>query len=250
VSVLEVSGLSCGYDAPLVSGLSLSLGPGQTLAVVGPNGAGKTTLLRTLCGELPALEGTVAVQGTDLGRLDHLQRARLVSILLQEDAGDGGLTVRELVELGRTPYLGLWGRPGAADREAVDRALEACRLGDLAHRRLDRISGGERQRTRIAMTVAQHTALLLLDEPANHLDLKRRFELFELLSTLRQERGLAAVIVLHDLAEAYREADRVLVLGGDGAVEVPASDPDRVAKLAQAFDVPEARIRSTLAPGA
>ena len=249
MSVLAVNGLACGYaaDAALVRGLSLELGAGEALAVVGPNGAGKTTLLRTLCGELRALEGTVRVQGAEIERLGHQQRARMVSVLAQDGLGDGeGLTVRELVELGRTPYLGLWGRPGPADREAVDRALEACHLGELARRRLDQISGGERQRARIAMTVAQQTALLLLDEPASHLDLRRRFELFELLAALRRERELAAVIVLHDLAEAYREADRVLVLGAGGAVEVAADDPDRVATLARAFEVSEDRIRSTL----
>jgi iron complex transport system ATP-binding protein len=92
------------------------------------------------------------------------------------------------------------------------------------------------------MTVAQQSALLLLDEPVNHLDLRRRHEFFELVARMRHERGLAAVVVLHDVAEAYREADRVLVLDGQDAEEVPADDPRRVERLARAFGVPEERI--------
>jgi len=241
-TVLEARDLACGYDAPLVSGLDLTLSQGQALAVVGPNGVGKTTLLRTLAGQLPPLTGTVHVGGADLARQSHLQRAKRVTILLQEDPGDHSLTVRELVELGRTPHLGLWGRPGPEDLQAVEQALQACHLEELAHRRLDRVSGGERQRARIAMTLAQQTALLLLDEPASHLDLRRRVELFELLTTLRRQRHLALVMVLHDLPEAYQEADRVLVLGQSGAAEVPAGDPERRGKLARAFEVPEERI--------
>jgi iron complex transport system ATP-binding protein len=244
VATLEVRGLSCGYtaDEPLFAELELSLSAGEALAVVGPNGAGKTTLLRTLAGLLPPLAGTVRVEGTELSRLRHHERARLVGVLSQEDLGDGTLTVRELVELGRTPYLGPWGRLGADDHAAVDRALSACHLEALVHRRLDRTSGGERQRARIAMTVAQQTALVLLDEPVNHLDLKRRFEFYELLTELRRERGLATVMVLHDLTEAYREADRVLVLGDCCGREIGSDDPERTSKLARAFGVPEDRV--------
>jgi iron complex transport system ATP-binding protein len=241
---LEVRGLSCGY-APgerLLSDLELRLGAGEALAVVGPNGAGKTTLLRTLAGLLAPLSGTVRVEGTELSRLRHHERARLVGVLSQEDLGDGTLTVRELVELGRTPYLGLWGRLAADDHAAVDRALSSCHLEELSRRRLDRISGGERQRARIAMTVAQETSLVLLDEPVNHLDLRRRFEFYELLTELRRERGLATVVVLHDLIEAYRETDRVLVLGDNGGHEIGLDDPERTQKLARAFGVPADRV--------
>jgi iron complex transport system ATP-binding protein len=234
--------LCCGFDRALVSDLSLALSPGQAVAFVGPNGAGKTTLLRTLAGSLPPLGGKVLVNGQDLGRLSGPDRARQLALLSQEGWGEESLTVRELVELGRTPYLGLWGRLGAADRDAVDHAIEACQLVELASHRLDRISGGERQRARIALTVAQQTSLLLLDEPVNHLDLRRRYEFYELITQLRRQRDLAVVFVLHDLAEAFREADTVMVISEGQAVQVPAEDPDRLEKLSAAFGVPEDRI--------
>ncbi len=238
--LLRARALSFGYGGePLVSGLDLDLEPGQFLAIIGPNGTGKTTLLRTLGGLLAPLAGRVDLDGEDLAVLRPRQRARKVAVLPQVDRVEGSLTVREMVELGRTPHLGLWGHLGIADRAAVDAALEACQLAGLARRRLDRVSGGERQRARIALTLAQEAPLLLLDEPVNHLDLKRRYEFFELIGQLRRERGLAVIVVLHDLAEAFREAGRVLVLHDGAAEEISPDDPRRAEKLAGAFEVPE-----------
>jgi iron complex transport system ATP-binding protein len=245
-SPLQVEQLSCGFagtaTTPLLSGLNLELAPGEAVAVVGPNGVGKTTLLRTLAGLLPLLQGAVRLGGEDLTRLSGVERARRLAMLTQVGSGEESLSVRELVELGRTPYLGLFGRLGPEDHQAVDHALTACHLEALAERRLDRLSGGERQRARIALTVAQQTDLLLLDEPVNHLDLRRRHEFYGLVSQLRKERGLAVVYVLHDLAEAFREAQRVFVLSGGQAALVRPDDPQRRSKLAEAFEVPEDRV--------
>jgi len=240
---LEARDLACGFGArPLLSGVSLRLAAGQALGVVGPNGSGKTTLLRTLGGVLPPVSGRVLLGGVPRAMLTPQQRARAVALLPQVDRADSGLLVRELVELGRTPHLGLWGHLGPADRDAVDQALASCQLSHLAGRRLDQVSGGERQRARIAMTLAQQAPALLLDEPANHLDLRRRYELFELLQALRRERRLAVVLVLHDLTDAFRECSSLLVLHGGVARALEPGDPGRVQALARAFEVPEDRI--------
>lgn len=238
---IEIRQLTWGYlpYSPLGQDVSLNLEPGQSVAIVGPNGAGKTALLQTVAGLIPPLAGDVLLQGTSLTELSPMERARRLAVLPQDMAEHGDLTVQELVELGRTPYLGLWGNLGAEDYAAVTRALAICQLSALTHRPLQQISGGERQRARIALAVAQNTPLLLLDEPANHLDLRRRHEFFALLTQLRQEHHTAILMVLHDLADAYREADRVLVIHHGQAEEISAEDSALTRRLAQAFEVPE-----------
>ncbi|MBW2733717.1 MAG: ABC transporter ATP-binding protein [Deltaproteobacteria bacterium] len=239
---LALEGLCWGYAPKLRLGpLSLKLRAGEHVAVLGPNGAGKTTLLRTLVGDLEPLAGKVEISGEALETLSPPQRARRVALLAQNPQLDLELTVRELVALGRTPHLGLWGREGRSDLEAVDRALTRCDLHALALRPLGALSGGERQRARLAMTLAQGAQLLLLDEPTTHLDLRRRHELFSLLSELGQQ-GLTLVSVLHEPAEAFREATRVLLLGADGGHEVAKDDPERRDLLAAAYAVPVERI--------
>jgi iron complex transport system ATP-binding protein len=239
---LSVAQLAWGYEAPLIEGLELSLAPGELVAIVGPNGVGKSTLLRTLAGEISPLAGTVLLQGESAAGLSAPERARRVAVLAQDGRPDDLLRVGELVELGRTPHLGLWGTLSEDDRRIVDDALNACQLLNLRNRLLAQVSGGEQQRARFAMAVAQQSPLLLLDEPANHLDLRRRYELFELIKKLREELGVAVIAVLHDLAEAYRQADRVFVLARGAAECVLATDPNRLQKLATAFEVPSSRL--------
>lgn len=239
---LATKGLRWGYAGALSIGpLDLELGAGGHVAVVGPNGAGKSTLLRTLVGELSALEGEIALGGRSTSGLSSTERARRVAFLAQNPALDLELSVRELVELGRTPHLGLWGRMGADDHQAVASALSRCDLESLASRPLGAISGGERQRARLAMLLAQQAPLLLLDEPTTHLDLRRRHELFCLLAELLAE-GLCIISVLHEPAEALREATRVLLLGRQGVQELSKDDPERRKALAEAFEVPLERI--------
>lgn len=240
-AVLRAFGLAWGHvtDEPLGCGLDVTLMGGEMLAVVGPNGAGKSTLLLTLGGQISALGGRVELVGADVADIGLAERARRVAVLPQDIAPDPELTVRELVELGRTPHLGLWGRLRQQDHDAVDQALLACDLQQLKTRRLGQLSGGERQRALIALAMAQGAPLLLLDEPTTHLDLRRRAELFALLTQLRQRTGVAVVMVLHELADAFSQSTRVLVLGRGSAVELKKTDPQLKAKLAQAFEVDE-----------
>jgi iron complex transport system ATP-binding protein len=240
---LRADDLGWGYPGrPLGSRLALRLERGQAVALLGPNGAGKSTLLRTLAGVLPPLGGQLLLGGKDVARMSGRERARQAALLTQELQEDEGLLVRELVEIGRTPHLGRWGTRRAEDRDAVDRAVELCGLRGLEQRPLGQLSGGERQRARIAMAVAQQAPLLLLDEPTTHLDLCRRYQLFEQLRRLRKE-GAALLMVLHEISDAFRQADRVLVLDGERADEVSADSPETVGRLARAFAVPESQVR-------
>lgn len=243
---LRVRDLAWGYGpshgSALVSGLDLAVEPGEFVAIVGPNGVGKSTLLKTLCGELAPMAGEVFLNGDPPEALSVADRARRVAVLAQDGRPDELLRVGELVELGRTPHLGLWGALRDSDQRIVEDALVSCQLLELRNRPLTEVSGGEQQRARFAMAVAQQAPLLLLDEPANHLDLRRRYELFELIKRLQRDLGVAVIAVLHDLAEAYRQAERVVVLAHGAAECVFASDPERLQKLAEAFEVPQSRL--------
>ena len=242
---LRAESLDWGYsiEQPLGLGLELSLAQTEAVAVVGANGSGKSTLIRTLSGQLMPLGGRVLAAAEDLADLSPVQRVRRVTTLPQRPIAEPEFSVRELVQLGRTPHLGRWGRMRSADHEAVEGALADCQLLDLSERTLGRISGGEAQRAHIARALAQESPVLLLDEPTTHLDLRRRHELFALLNRLRRVRSLALLLVLHDLTDAYRHADRVFVLDAGGAAEVAADDPRREERLAAAFGVPRSAIR-------
>ena len=191
--------------------VSLSVTPGQLLAVVGPNGAGKTTLLRLLTGSLSPEQGEVLLDNRPLDGLDDRERARALAVVPQSESSPFPVTVREMVAMGRYAHLGPWERTGGHDRAVVERALERCAVAELADRQINELSGGERQRSRIARALAQEAPILLLDEPTAGLDLRYRMELFHLLRELRGE-GLAVLVITHDLNLAARFADRLLLL--------------------------------------
>jgi iron complex transport system ATP-binding protein len=215
VTRLALRGLACGYGArALVAGCELVLEPGAAAVIVGRNGAGKSTILRTVAGTLQPLAGRVEIDGIDVHGLEARRRARAVAMLMQIQTLDPALTVRELVELGRTPHVGMFGNMRAADRAAVDEAIAICRLEALAGRPLGKISGGERQRSRLAMVLAQQTPVVLLDEPTSHLDVGHRYMLHGILARIRKERGAVALIVAHSLEDAVRFGDSIVYVDG------------------------------------
>ena len=204
-----------GYGGRIVlHDCDLALEAGQLVAIVGPNGAGKSTLLRVLAGLIQPSRGSVSLDGVDLGALGRAQIARRIAVVPQVFDTLFPLTVREIVALGRTARLGLFGRASMTDALAVDRALAELDLEALADRRIDTLSGGERQRAVLAMALAQEADVLLLDEPTSHLDPAHQLATLELVRRLAGRRGLVACAVLHDLNLAAALASRIVVLVG------------------------------------
>jgi iron complex transport system ATP-binding protein len=203
--------------APVIRGVTLGVPPCTWTILIGPNGAGKTSLLRAVAG-LISHAGSIAVSGRALRGLGARQRALLIALVAQSPVLPPDMTVTEYVLLGRTPYLGLLGRAGARDREAVDETLRRLDLGGLAARRLESLSGGERQRAVIARALAQRAPILLLDEPTSALDVGRQQEALELVRELRAERGLTVLGAMHDLTLAGQYADRLALLDGGRVV--------------------------------
>jgi len=195
----------------VVQDVTAAVERGEWVALIGPNGAGKTTLLRAVAGLVP-YEGSVVLLGTDTAALDRRERARLLAVVPQAPETPPWLTVTEYVLMGRTPHLGRLAREGAADREAVGRALERLELEELAERQLGTLSGGERQRAVVARALAQEASIVLLDEPTAALDIGHQQQALELLDGLRDTQGLTLVAAMHDLTLAAQYADRVLLL--------------------------------------
>jgi len=218
MNLLQARGLVTGFPGrPLVRGLDLSIEAGQVWAVLGNNGSGKTTLLHTLAGLRPPLAGAVDLDGRPLASFPAVARARRLGLLLQEDLGAFWGSVRDYVLLGRYPHRrSLWGW-SEADFAAADAAIAAVDLDGRAQRALAGLSGGERQRARLAMLFAQDPALLLLDEPLQHLDLRHQRDLLEWLRTWAEGGQRAAFLSVHDPWSARRFCDRALLLFDDGS---------------------------------
>lgn len=243
--VLEARDLAFAYGArDVLAEVRLAVAPGEVLAVVGPNGSGKSTLLRLLAGVLAPRRGEVRLAGRPLAAWPRRERARRLALVPQEPRLDFPFTVLETALMGRAPHLRALGFPGPADLAAAREALAALDVLDLAPRRIDTLSGGERQRVFLARALAQAPAVLLLDEPTAHLDLRHQRTLAELLRARAGTAGLAAVIVLHDLTLAAAVCDRVLVLarGRPAACGSPAT-VYRPELLAGVFEAPLAVMR-------
>jgi iron complex transport system ATP-binding protein len=210
--VIAVRGLRVTLGgATVLAGVDLDVAPGEWVTVIGPNGAGKSTLLRALTGLVP-YAGTVALDGVEVTALRRRDRARRVATVAQSPAVPPGMTVREYVLLGRTPYVPPLGRESAADLTAVEEEIAGLDLTALATRPMTTLSGGERQRAFLARALAQRAPLLLLDEPTSALDIGHQQDVLDLVDHLRRSRGLTVLATMHDLSIAGGYADRMVLL--------------------------------------
>lgn len=212
---VQLDRVSAGYGGKeVLREVSLTVASGHLCVVLGPNGAGKSTLVRLLSGAVAPRAGRVLLGGQDVAGWDRQAIARRVAVVHQTVEVALGFTVREVVEMGRAPHQGAWMRASEADHAAVDRAMAACELSDLASRPVAELSGGEQKRVAIARALAQEAPLLVLDEAGAHLDVRHTIAVHELLRRELSRRSLACVAVLHDLNAAARYADRVVLLKG------------------------------------
>jgi iron complex transport system ATP-binding protein len=200
----------------LVEGLDWSAGAGECWCVIGRNGAGKSTLLRTLAGLRNADGGSVSLDGRALETWPLAELARRRAFLAQSRSDAFAYRVLETVLMARHPYHADRYWEGSDDHLAAEAALKALDVADLAQRDVRTLSGGERQRVAIAALLAQDTPLMLLDEPANALDLAHQVSVMKLLATLCREQGKTVIMVGHDLNLAHRVASHALLLMGDG----------------------------------
>ena len=212
-SRLGARGATLSYgDRTIVDGIDVAIPDGKVTVIVGPNGCGKSTLLRALARLLAPKQGSVFLDGKDIHALPTREVARRLGLLPQAPISPEGILVADLVARGRSPHQSAFQQWSAADEAAVHEALAATDLLDVAERRVDELSGGQRQRVWIAMALAQHTSLLLLDEPTTFLDLRHQIEVLGLLRKLNRSERRTLVLVLHDLNLACRYADHMIAM--------------------------------------
>jgi iron complex transport system ATP-binding protein len=240
--VWSLSGVAFRYQGatrPTLDNITLDIGAGQMTAVLGPNGAGKSTLLSLLLGTISPDAGTVGFQNRALGEWSRRELAREIGVVPQGEA-EPLFSAREIVAMGRYPYLGPWQRERAEDATAIRRAMDRCDVAEFSDRWLSTLSGGERQRVRLARALAQEPSVLVLDEPTAFLDIRHEMTTFALLRDFR-DAGTTVVLATHNLNLAARYAD-ALVLMRDGRV-VASGKPGEVLtaeRVATVYDWPVA----------
>lgn len=237
---LEARDITAGYrETQVLHGAGVKIAPGELVGIVGPNGSGKSTLLRVMARLHKPEGGAVLLDGEPISKLARRAIARKLAVMPQHQPTPEGLTVRELVAFGRAPH----GRDPAADKQAIDHALELADMTHLSHRRLTALSGGERQRARLAMALAQSPSLLLLDEPIAALDIRHQLDVLSMLASVREGRGIGVGVVIHDLMLADRYCPRIVVLEeGLVAADGPAAEALNPGLVRRVFGVESRRL--------
>lgn len=209
---IEARDLAIGFrDRALGRGLGFALAASEVTCLLGPNGSGKTTLLRTLLGVLPRLDGELRLDGRDLSQFKPRERARRIAYVPQSPSSHFDFRAVEMVEMGRTPSLGLFAATRAADRRAALEAMERLGIARLAERPIARISGGERQLVYIARALATSATHVLMDEPTANLDFGNQALILDEIARLARA-GTCVLFTTHHPDHALRIADRALLL--------------------------------------
>ncbi len=236
MKILEFHQASFGYNkVPVLRNLSLTVHPGEVLAVVGPNGVGKSTLVKAASGIIPLFNGKITINDQDIGQMTDAERARYISVVPQATHLPGAFSALDVVLMGRTPYLGWLEPENERDRLIALQAMERTHTIDLADRPVGELSGGEQQCVLIARALAQAAPVMLLDEPTAHLDLRHQDNVLKLVRELAIENNLTVLITLHDLNLVSYFSDRVALLSNGKLKKIGLPDevlnPDDLAQV-------------------
>lgn len=229
MTAITTNRLTVGYRGHrVVEDISLSLPCGRLVCLLGPNGAGKSTLLRTLCGFQPPIAGTVTISGNNITTMSAAEVARLVSVVLTDRPLTPSLTAAEMVGMGRAPYTGFWGRLSDDDRRLISEAMQTVGVDSLATRRMGRLSDGERQKVMIAKALAQHTPVIVLDEPTAFLDYPSKVAVMKTLARLAHDESKTILMSTHDLELAAQLGDELMEIENKHIRKITADEVSRI----------------------
>lgn len=225
-AVISAKNISIGYPRTksdtknsLYANLSFELFPGELVCLLGSNGAGKSTLLRSISNSQPVVYGEVFLGDKTVESYTEKDLSKVVGLVLTDKTSVGGLTVRELVELGRYPYTGFWGKLDKDDRHIIDKVISDVGISYKANSYVAELSDGERQKAMIAKVLAQECPIILLDEPTAFLDIKSNIEIMNLLRVLAHEHGKTVLMSTHNIDLALLLADRLWLLSRNIGLE-------------------------------
>ena len=221
--IIYTKSLSAGYRkrksvTTVLHNVDLELHEGELVSLLGANGAGKSTLIRTICGLQPALSGRVMVGDKDVERLTPRQLSKTIALVTTERTFAGGLTVSELVGLGRHPHTGFLGRLDEHDRQIVATAIEKVGISHKSESYVAELSDGERQKVMIAKALAQEAPVIILDEPTAFLDVASRVEVLQLLHDLARNERRTILISSHDIQQSMALSDRLWIVSDSGEI--------------------------------
>ena len=231
--------MKVGYeDKIIIEDLSVSIKESAITTIIGENGSGKSTLLKAIGRVIKPKKGEIFVRDLNVHKTNTKQIARIMGLLPQSPKAPSGLSVVEIVEYGRFPHKEGKGNLTKEDHDIVEWALESTNLLPFKHRTIEALSGGQRQRVWIAMVLAQQTDIILLDEPTTYLDMAYQLEVLQLVQKLNQEKGITVVMVLHDINQASRFSDELIMLK-NGSVVAQGSPQETMTRevLRQVFQI-------------
>ncbi|GAA4875991.1 ATP-binding cassette domain-containing protein [Ferrimonas pelagia] len=238
--MLEINKLCCNLgERTILQDVSLSLKPGEFLAVLGANGVGKSTLLNCLLGSADITQGTLLWQGCPLERMSRSERARTLALVPQQQEVAFSFSAEQMVLMGRTPHLGAFQSPSQTDLHHARRTLNELGAGHLARCQFNQLSGGERQLVLLARAMLQSESVLLLDEPTNHLDFRNRYHILNTVKQRCREHGTSVIAILHDPNLASMYADQVLMLAQAHTLAYgPSADVMTSQNISQLYGLP------------
>ena len=211
---MDIKEVTFSYDKKrnTLHGIDSSIDIGKVTTIIGPNGCGKSTLLGVLSNHHQPQNGDVLLDGKSLADFKSKDLAKKLAVVHQQNNAPSDMTVEKLTAYGRIPYKNFFSSSTKEDEEAIEWALASTNLLERRHMPIDSLSGGQMQRVWIAMALTQQTPYLFLDEPTTYLDIFYQYELLELVRKLNKEHGISIVMVLHDINQAIKYSDVIIVM--------------------------------------